>query len=893
MNINDLMDLHPRTGRKFDTARGGSGYHGIEDSAKKEGGIGARTGRHERACATGARRRLWRCILTHPPVFRIRTVFRYVTLLAVLPVFSVPVSGQRDTLVLNDQGYFEMPGLNVMVFHDTYPEGHQGGVTVIQNGVRVASNGDLRLEPAPGQWQPVPQVGQRDIDAAGACVRVSCRYPDPDRNGKGFNPVVYPDLHIRYRVSVRAEGTSFRITVDLDRPLPEKWTGRVGFNLELFPGILFGKTWAMDDRTGLFPRQLNGPVTRDEAGDVQIRPLAEGKRLVIAPESDSQRMTIACSGGILQLLDGRVHHNNGWFIVRTPVPAGASGNAVEWMVSPHAVPGWTYAPVVHVSQTGYHPGQKKIAVIECDPGHITPEMAILQRIMPDGEHRTVLSALPDAWGKFLRYQYFIFDFSRIRDAGMYRISYGGRHTEPFKIDRDIFDRHVWQPVLETFLPVQMCHMRVNDRYRVWHGLCHMDDARMAPAGTLHFDGYRQGASTLTGFGSLEHVPGLNIGGWHDAGDYDLRVESQAETVRMLSLIAEIFGIQHDETSIDQTKRIVELHRPDGRSDIAQQIEHGALSMIAGYRALGRLYRGIIASRLRQYVLLGDGAAMTDNTVPDRNMPENPETADDRWVFTEENPRRELLVSGCLAAAYRGLKGTNDTLSQQCLETAGALWEKNSNARDFPEDRIVALCELILATDHESYKNQLRDMLPDIARHIQQTAWALGRIQTRMDDDFNRRVKAALPPVKRALDQASGENPFGVPYHPRIWGAGWEIQRFGVQLYFLHTAWPDIFSEEMMLSALNFILGCHPGPNTASFVSGVGSRSVTVAYGVNRADWSFIPGGVVSGTGLIRPDFPELSEWPYFWQQTEYVVGGGATRFMFLVLAARQCLENRE
>lgn len=86
-----------------------------------------------------------------------------------------------------------------------------------------------------------------------------------------------------------------------------------------------------------------------------------------------------------------------------------------------------------------------------------------------------------------------------------------------------------------------------------------------------------------------------------------------------------------------------------------------------------------------------------------------------------------------------------------------------------------------------------------------------------------------------------------------------------------------------------MLGVHPGRNTAAFASGVGARSVTVAYGFNRADWSYIPGGVVSGTALIRPDFPELKEFPYLWQQAEYVMGGGATHFMFLVLAADQLL----
>ena len=56
------------------------------------------------------------------------------------------------------------------------------------------------------------------------------------------------------------------------------------------------------------------------------------------------------------------------------------------------------------------------------------------------------------------------------------------------------------------------------------------------------------------------------------------------------------------------------------------------------------------------------------------------------------------------------------------------------------------------------------------------------------------------------------------------------------------------------------------------------------YG-QRGDWSYIPGGVVSGTALIRPDFPELLEFPFLWQQTEYVLGGGSSHYMFLVLAA--------
>ena len=94
----------------------------------------------------------------------------------------------------------------------------------------------------------------------------------------------------------------------------------------------------------------------------------------------------------------------------------------------------------------------------------------------------------------------------------------------------------------------------------------------------------------------------------------------------------------------------------------------------------------------------------------------------------------------------------------------------------------------------------------------------------------------------------------------------------------------------MFNALNFILGCHPGLNTQSFASGVGAKSATVGYGLNRADWSYIPGGVVSGTALIRPDFPELLVFPYLWQQVEYVLGGGSSHYMFLVLATMDLLK---
>src|SRR3954467_15950033 len=78
---------------------------------------------------------------------------------------------------LNGREYLSYEGVNVMLAHDFYPESHQGGVGVIQNGLRVATNGDIRLEPTPGQWQPTPAVGKRMVDTQTEAISVRYEFP--------------------------------------------------------------------------------------------------------------------------------------------------------------------------------------------------------------------------------------------------------------------------------------------------------------------------------------------------------------------------------------------------------------------------------------------------------------------------------------------------------------------------------------------------------------------------------------------------------------------------------------------------------------------------------------------------------------------------------------------
>ena len=264
-------------------------------------------------------------------------------LLYVLLFLSVNTLFAQQDLTINELDYFEMQGLNVMVFSDFYPEGHQTGVTIIQRGVRVAANGDLRLEASPGQWSPVPAMGKKTVDKETQTITQQLWYPDSSRNRTGFNPIDYPDLTFTYDVKITAlKQNSFKISVDLEDPLSDEWIGKIGFNLELFPGDLFGKAYLMDDRGGIFPAQPNGPV-KEYNGEYLGVPLARGKKLIIAPEEEKQRIEIETKTELLELWDGRTNHNNGWYIVRSIVPSGATTGAVEWIVTPNVVAGWQYA----------------------------------------------------------------------------------------------------------------------------------------------------------------------------------------------------------------------------------------------------------------------------------------------------------------------------------------------------------------------------------------------------------------------------------------------------------------------------------------------------------------------------------------------------------------------
>jgi hypothetical protein len=511
------------------------------------------------------------------------------------------------------------------------------------------------------------------------------------------------------------------------------------------------------------------------------------------------------------------------------------------------------------------------------------------------------------WGRYVRYNYAKFDFSAVKDPGVYFIQYGDKRTNTFSISPDVY-ANIWHPTLDVWFPVQMDHMEVNEAYRVWHGAPYLDDALQAPVNEQHFDGYSMGPSTQTKYKPLERIPGLATGGWFDAGDFDIQTGSHCNAILSLVDAWEKFKPQRDETFVDYPTRYVDIHRPDGKPDILQQIQHATLNVVAQVKNIGHPVRGIVVPNLHQYHHLGDAINETDN------LPYNPAlkpyqtdgkssgTFDDRWAFTERTTFLDYYTAAALAAASRALKGFDDTLSQQSLFYAQKLWNENDSISKTDTSRFsimfrrnlktAAALQLYITTKEEQYPNAFKDGIwQTLNGNVLSGMTAALQAVPYMDDGYKKKLRDYVVKYKAAIDDYNKQNPYGVPIATGGWGGSGEVVNFATTNYYANKFFPDIINPEYVYKGLNYIFGCHPYSNI-SFVSSVGTISKKVTYGNNRANFSFIAGGVVPGILVLKPDFPENKEdWPFFWGENEVTVGGCAD-YIFLATAAQQLVASK-
>ena len=814
---------------------------------------------------------------------------------ALLLASATPAQPRRATpptgeLTLNKSGYYEAPGANVLVFSNWYDglfaDSKISGVEIIQQDERIATNGDVRLAATPGQWDQTARFVGREADQRSGAITVTLEYPDQ---------------HWRYRIRSEKEGGAVKVSVLLDQPVPEALAGRAGFNLEFLPAAYFHHGYLADDRTGTFPLypadamtrtpERNAASGRAEGPGAEPQPIAAARRFVLAPEDAARRVTIESSEPV-ELYDGRNQAQNGWFVLRSLLPTGKTGAVLEWTVRPTSVPGWRRAPVIAHSQLGYTPGGRKVATIELDRADRRALTPRLLRVGGNGAMTPVAIPAATRWGDYLRYSYLRLDFSAVRQPGLYVLEYGTTRTAPFRIADDVY-AGAWHPTLDVYFPVAMDHMYVNEGYRVWHGEAHRDDARQAPINHEHIDLYAQGPTTDSKYKPGEHIPGLNTGGWFDAGDFDIRTQSQYQVIRSMVDSWERWRPTRDTTAVDEARRRTEMHVPDGTPDLLQQIAHGTRQLVAQFDAVGHAIHGIVEPDVAQYSHLGDASTKTDGLIYDPALKLGEEKGgrsgmpDDRWAFTTKASALNYGSVAGLAAASRALQRSDPALAKRALTLATATWaEEQSHPPDLYQhgnttggpldmERFSAAVELLRATRDPRYVAAVEALYPEVEKRFAPSLRDAVAAIPFMPASYRQRLIPAVRGYAAEADKAATANPFGVPITTGGWAGSGTVMGYALNAYALHKAFPEIVPADAVFRGADFVLGHHPGSDR-SFVSGVGTLSKEVAYGNNRADFSFIAGGVVPGVLVIKPDFPENHEdWPFFWGENEYVIPEGA------------------
>ncbi|MBQ8007947.1 MAG: glycoside hydrolase family 9 protein [Bacteroidaceae bacterium] len=818
--------------------------------------------------------------------------------LLILAGVLIATLGKAQGLRLNDLDYFERQGVNILVFSNSFNGGFNdekdSGIEIIHHGVRTVQGGAIRLNNTPEQWDLVPTLTDRKVDKANNSIEISLRYEDYDFDSK---------------VVVTGKGNAVEISVYLDKPVPQAIAHEAGFNLEFLPSQYWLKTYIMDGRLNRFPRyassetitrpnaekarQFKGFKTYDDRGTdrfIDPLPIEKGHSILMAMDDPERMMKVSSQDAELLLYDGRILAQNGWFVLRSLLPEGKTGKVLTWTVEPHAIPGWIREPNIGFSQVGYVPEQPKVAVIELDKNDTVKPTASIYRIQEDGNTNEIFKGEIQPWGHYFKYNYVKFDFSSVHEPGVYYIKYGDTQTNNFMIDSHVYDK-ITDATTDVWIPIHMNHMTVNEGYRIWHGEPFKEGYLQAPPSD-HFDMHRQGESTETKYQPYELIPGLNVGGYFDAGDFDIETGANIGVVENLVRAWELFKSQRDETFVNEQQRYVDLHRPDGTPDILQYIEHGTLNLVAQAEQIGHMASTLSNSVLDNYHHLGDAASITDGLHYDRSLKpyevsadgKSSGTPDDMWAFTNRNVWMDFRAATMFAAASRALEGYNDDLAKRALTQSKRLMEEAS-AMMSENNRFNSMAtslQLYAATREQSYLDSFKEQIwkaldNNMVNNIQTALDAIPY----MDDAYKQRLRQYIQQYQEYIFTFDKDNPYGVPIGLGNWAGSGNVVGFGTTICFAYLYYPDIIKRDDIFRAANYIFGCHPYHNY-SLVAAVGAaRPKAVFYGNNRADFSFIPGNLAPGLLFRQPDhFENYDDWPFLWGQNEGTVGGNTQYVIF-------------
>ncbi|MFQ5858998.1 MAG: glycoside hydrolase family 9 protein, partial [Anaerolineae bacterium] len=422
------------------------------------------------------------------------------------------------------------------------------------------------------------------------------------------------------------------------------------FSFFLPAAIFRGQTYVADGQAGTYPSQVPNDA-RLLAGFRQIELYQDNPALNYRLDAPTE----------MTLWDGRAWGDPRYQVaVQIPVDTGRA----QFTLTPPALDPGPNPPSVRFSRVGYLPDSEKRAVLDVDwRGDWPADMsARLERKTDSGQPESVLVGSfvidgDECWRRFAS-----FDFSRITETGEYRVNWAGGQTDWFPIAPNIFNGR-WFTTLDKFLPLQMCHIAVDlGDGLLAHDTCHLDDAVQAPPNYFGADFFISYESNGTPASPGETIV-CNVGGWHDAGDYDVNVTAQAFVTHILALAWEEFAPRRDVNTLDLEGRQMRMGQSNGVPDLLEQVEWGVRWLLSMQQADGRVYVGVVARP----------AAYNSKQLPEDVTDGVPDTGDERDLFVDYHSDAQLKFIIATAAASRALRGTNDTLAEAAWQAALRAW----------------------------------------------------------------------------------------------------------------------------------------------------------------------------------------------------------------------------
>ncbi len=146
-------------------------------------------------------------------------MFTQITVCLLLAMLSARGLSAADfAMKVTDKNYLDTQGFSIFLYDSTYHpvfvDQKNTAMEMILHGQRIATNGDVRLMPTPEQWDLVATLKGRHADKATSRLTAD---------------LAFPTFDFSYTLEVAAEPGGVKVSINLDKPLPQKLAGRAGF----------------------------------------------------------------------------------------------------------------------------------------------------------------------------------------------------------------------------------------------------------------------------------------------------------------------------------------------------------------------------------------------------------------------------------------------------------------------------------------------------------------------------------------------------------------------------------------------------------------------------------------------------------------------------------------